>query len=166
MLMRPLHFPLRIMRSSSGPIHIHLTTHGAGEDANQSGDLDVNYYGYVSIIGDGLFIVDHQWRFCRPGDRSIPGKPDLAGSFHQKWGTVQSGRRGGGIFLTSWNDPVSPVRLGRSQHRRIPRWRDHIPHSGTLQSVSVDIDQNNAQEGAGISTNDTNLTGFYVRINE
>jgi predicted outer membrane repeat protein len=43
-----------------GPLTYTLTTHGTGEDANASGDLDITYPGTLYIVGDDMFttIID------------------------------------------------------------------------------------------------------------
>ena len=140
-----------------------LTTHGAGEDANQTGDLDVIYNGYLSIIGTGYAstiingdsadrVIELFWGNLTLQDLSI------------RYGVLADPADvGGGIF--SHADTTLFLQEVSVDHNTAGfRGGGIYTASGTLQFFTVRIDQNNAQEGAGISTGDTDLSGFQLIV--
>ena len=140
-----------------------LTTHGTGEDLNQSGDLDVIYNGYLLIVGTGYAssiisgdsadrVIELFWGNLTLQDLSI------------RYGVLADPADvGGGVF--SHNDTTLLLQSVSVDHNTAGfRGGGIYTASGTLQFYTAKIDQNHAQEGAGISTSDTDLSAFQLII--
>jgi len=138
-----------------------LSTHGAGEDDNQTGDLDVNYSGSVMITGDNYLAT------IINGDLSDRVIDLYGGDLWLENLSIRNGflsnpaDYGGGISaFPGTNLTLSSVSVDHNTAGF--RGGGINTGGGDLGLFLVIIDANHAQEGAGVNTYNTNLTGLGV----
>jgi hypothetical protein len=136
-----------------------LSSHGANEDANLTGDLDIDYGGVVVI--DGISYLDT----IISGDSSDRVIHLLDGILYLnnlsiRYGVLTGIPASGGGILVSFASSLNLYAVSVDHNSANYDGGGVSVSSGTTNLIFSIIDHNQAPNGGGISSNNSNLTAF------